>query len=91
MSNLYRIISKIQKELSCPVCGQHYEIAKIKVKGLVDHTVMIQTVCDNKHLTLFMTQYHANSENERPITNKDIFDLRQKLAKFEGNLETFWN
>lgn len=91
MSNLHEIIKKIQKDLYCPVCGKNYEIGEIRLRGLFNHTLIIQTICDSGHVTLFMTTYQKKEERVETITTDDVLDLVNVLEKFNGDFETQWN
>jgi len=87
--NLHQIIEQIQKDLSCPVCSRKYTIGEIRLRGLFDHTLIIQTVCVNGHMTLFMTTYQKK-ETLSPITSDDIIDLHKSLRRFDGDFEKQW-
>lgn len=87
--NLHQIIEQIQKDLSCPVCSRKYEIGEIRLRGLFDHTLIIQTVCVSGHMTLFMTTYRKKDKPEK-ITSDDIIDLHKVLRSFDGDFEKQW-
>lgn len=87
MDNLYKIIEQIQKDLHCPVCGKKFEVGEMKIRGIFNHTIIIQTVCDESHATLFMTKLQKNMQKSRPITSKEILTLRNKLKDFGGDFE----
>lgn len=90
MPNLHEIIAQIQKDLYCPVCGKNYEVGEIRLRGLFDHTLIIQTICDNGHVTLFMTTLHNKSQKKQPISTNDILDLHNSLANFNGDFLKLW-
>lgn len=90
MNNLHKIIEQIQKDLSCPACGKSFDIGEIRIRGLFDHTIIIQTICDNNHLTLFMTKIQDQITKNKPITTNEIIGLHQKLTKFDGDFEKLW-
>jgi len=87
--NLHEIIEQIQKDLTCPVCGRKYEIGEIRLRGLFDHTLIVQTVCVNHHLTLFMTTYRKQ-EKPQPIASDEILDLHRNLKNFDGDFKKLW-
>jgi len=90
MPNLAEIIQQIQRDLSCPVCGKNYEIGEIRLRGLFDHTLIVQTICPNSHLTLFMTAFHSRPKMS-PLSANDIIDLHHALEQFDGNFQRIWN
>lgn len=90
MSNLAEIIRQIQRDLSCPVCGKKYEIGEIRLKGLFDRTLVVQTVCANGHITLLMTRIKDSGKKE-PISTNDIIDLHNALEDFDGNFQKLWS
>lgn len=90
MPNLAEIIQQIQKDLNCPICGKKYEIGEIRLKGLFDHTLIVQTVCPNGHVTLFMTSFHPNPE-KKIISSNDVIDLHNALEHFNGDFQKLWN
>jgi hypothetical protein len=86
--NLYEIISKIQKDLTCPICKKNYEIGEIRLRALLDHTLIIQTICEENHIALILTNY-----NEKPhtkITNQEVETLHNKLINFDGDFSKIW-
>ena len=89
MSNIHEIIKKIQKDLYCPVCGKNYEIGEIRLRGLFDHTLVVQTICTNGHMTLFMTTYEKKSQ-PIAVNTDNVLDLHNLLAKFNGDFEKIW-
>lgn len=91
MPNLGEIIRQIQRDLSCPVCGKNYDIGEIKLRGLFDHTLIIQTICSSGHLTLFMTTIKEYRQKKTPITSDDLIELHQALENFDGNFQKLWN
>ena len=91
MPNLHEIIVQIQKDLYCPVCGKNYEIGEIRLRGLLDHTLIIQTICSSGHMTLFMTTFRAKKETPKPLSTNDVLDLTNALEDFDGDFQKVWN
>ena len=92
MPNLHEIIAQIKRELYCPVCGRSFEIGEIRLRGLFDHTLIIQTICAQGHMTLFMTTLKGEFQlKKQPISANDILDLRNQLARFDGDFQKIWN
>ena len=90
MPNLTEIIQQIQRDLSCPICGKNYEIGEIRLRGLFDHTLIIQTICSSGHITLFMTTIKKD-QKKIPISTNDIIDLYKSLEIFNGDFQTLWS
>ncbi|MBM2820517.1 MAG: hypothetical protein HW405_277 [Candidatus Berkelbacteria bacterium] len=90
MPNLHEIIAQIQRELYCPVCGKNYEIGEIRLRGLFDHTLIVQTMCDSGHVTLFMTTIKNVTREKHPLKTDDILDLQKSLENFNGDFQTIW-
>jgi len=90
MPNLHELIAQIQRDLYCPVCGKNYEIGEIRVKGLFDHTLIIQTICESGHITLFMTSFKAKAEKDHPLTTNDVLDMTNAIEKFDGDFTALW-
>lgn len=91
MSNLYKIVEQIQKDLYCPVCGKKFNVGEIRIKGIFNHTIIIQSICDEGHITLFMTKIHGNIKDNQPITKIDISNLHKELIDFDGDFEKQWS
>lgn len=89
MPSMLEIIRQIQRDLSCPVCGKNYEIDKIRLKGLFDHTLIIQTVCSNNHLTLFITTVKV--QKQKSISTNEVIDLHKDLENFNGDFKKVWS
>ena len=90
MRNLYQLFERIKNDLYCPVCGEKFSSTQIKLKGLFDKTLIIQTICDNNHLTVFITTCYEKNNSE-VITDNDIIDLHEELKNFNGDFTTTWN
>lgn len=90
MPNLHEIIAQIQRDLYCPVCGQDFEIGEIRLRGLLDHTLIVQTICTGGHITLFMTTIKQKVQEKLPISTNDILDLYKSLSNFNGNFQQLW-
>lgn len=90
MPNLHEIIAQIQKDLYCPVCGKNYEIGEIRLRGLFDHTLIVQTICDSGHVTLFMTTLKNKFQEKVPVSTNDILDLHNALENFDGDFQKIW-
>lgn len=90
MPNLTEVIQQIQRDLACPVCGKNYETGEIRLRGLFDHTLIVQTICANNHMTLFMTQVKEIIKKV-PISSNDIIDLHKTLEGFDGDFSKLWN
>ncbi len=90
MPNLHEIIAQIQRELYCPVCGKNYEIGEIRLRGLFDHTLIVQTMCVSGHVTLFMTTIKKTGAEKLPLGTNDILDLHKSLNEFDGDFQKLW-
>lgn len=90
MPNLAEIIQQIQRDLTCPICRKKYDIGEIRLKGLFDHTLIVQTICTNGHLTLFMTTIR-DQDVKPPVSTNDIIDLHESLERFDGNFQKLWS
>lgn len=86
MPNLHDIIQKIKNELHCPICGINYEHGEIKLRGLFNSTIILQTICQNNHSTVFMTSYQKPVEKS-PVNMDDVLDLHNTLKDYNGDLE----
>lgn len=89
MPNITEIIQQIQRDLSCPICGKNYEIGEIRLRGLFDHTLIVQTICPNDHITLFMTTVFEHQKKQLISTN-DIIELHNTLEHFDGDFQKIW-
>jgi len=90
MPNLYEIIQQIQKDLYCPVCGKNYKIGELRVRGLFDKTLIVQSVCINGHMTFFMTTLNKVKGEASPINTNDVLDLHNILTTFDGDFDSLW-
>lgn len=101
MPNIQEIIKQVQKDLSCPICGKKYELNKIKVRGVFENAFIIQTICEENHITLLIT-IDAKTKNEtnsikdknliesKPISINEVLDFENFLKTFDGNFENLW-
>lgn len=91
MPSIGEIIKQIQKDLCCPACGRKYEIGEIRLKGLFNQTLIVQTICTNGHMAIFMTNFKKERVEEKPISTNDIIALHQALEKFDGDFQKEWS
>jgi hypothetical protein len=90
MPNMQEIIKQLQQELRCPVCGNKFEMENIKIRGMIDKTVVVQAICRNSHPTLFITSFHEKPENQT-ITSDNLLDLHNALTDFDGDFIKLWS
>lgn len=88
MPDIGEILKRIQRELSCPVCGSKFEMSGIKVRGQIDPVTIVQTTCPDGHLTLFMTAFSKITKNA--IITDQILDLTNSLKDFNGDFAKIW-
>ncbi len=87
MNDLYEIISQIQKDLYCPVCGTTFDIGEIRIRGFFANLIIIQTICKKGHLTLFATNY---KKQKMALTENDVTAIHGKLSNFDGDFIKQW-
>ena len=94
MPNMPELLKQIQRDLACPVCGHKYNLSQIKVRGAFEQVLIIQTTCDEGHLTLFMTVFNeqdkVNKEIQKAITADEVLDIANSLDKFNGDFAKLW-
>ena len=90
MLNITEVIREIYKDLYCPVCGKKYRIGELKIRGVADRALAIQTSCSNGHNTLFMTTLKEVGYVTQPISANDCISIHQLLGKFNGDFKELW-
>lgn len=91
MPNMTEILKQIQRDLTCPVCGRKFELSQIKVRGVFEQILIIQTECNEGHFTLFVTAFSDHAKKIKPAINMDeVLDLSNNLKKFNGDFEKLW-
>ena len=95
MPNMPELLKQIQRDLACPICGRKFELSGIKIRGMFEQVLIVQTTCSEGHLTIFMTflQEQAKEDNTKvlpPLTIDEVLDLTNKLKKFNGDFEKIW-
>lgn len=88
MSDIREIIRQIHTEQACPICHSRYPLDQIRFRGTFGQTLVIQTVCKNGHITLFMTLVRLNQYKQ--VSANDVLDLSEKLNNFNGDFEKLW-
>lgn len=92
MPNIKELLKQIQRDMSCPVCGAKFQMKDIKVRGAFDHTLIIQTLCAEGHLTLFMTILRKQEKiPTKIITTDETLDFDNSLKNFNGDFEKLWH
>ena len=94
MPDMPELLKQIQRDLACPVCGRKFDLSQIKVRGVFEQVLIIQTTCGEGHLTLFMTVFNEQDkvikENKKEITTNEVLDLANNLDKFNGDFIKLW-
>ena len=88
------IINQVRSIINCPVCRNRFDIDRIKLFGVVDDKLVMQTFCAKDHppvnaiIVSNLTGSEISiSENGEQITADNVMDLKNKLKKFNGNFE----
>lgn len=98
MNGIEYVLLEAQRSLHCTVCGRHYSIDEIKLRGFLDNTYILQTICDNGHLplvtiSLFSVKGKSKfSPHYKPIVQEriiadDVLDAQKQINEFDGNFE----
>lgn len=92
MSSLQEILKQAQKDLYCPTCGRSFTLGEIHLRGLFNHTLLLQTVCTNGHspvIMMFVTPYYQSDEL-KSLDSDDILALHSTLKTFNGDFQKLW-
>jgi C4-type Zn-finger protein len=91
MPNIQEILKQIQRDMSCPICGSKFSMKDIKVRAAFDHTIIIETICAQGHLTMFMTVFRPNPVKPgKQINTNELLDLTNQINNFNGDFEKLW-
>ena len=88
------ILNQVRSIILCPVCHSRFDIDKIKLFGVIDDKLVMQTLCFKGHppvnaiIVSNLTGTEVSiTEKGGQITADNILDLKNKLKKFNGNFE----
>lgn len=92
------ILNQIRSIIICPVCHRRFDIDKIKLFGVVDDKLVMQTFCAKSHTpinaiivsNLIGSEISTVHQSEQ-ISANNVLDLKNKLKKFNGNFEKIFN
>ena len=92
MNSLPEIIAAAQKDLYCPTCGRSFNLNEIHIRGMFDHTVLLQTLCANGHVPVIMIFVASVSSKQKiaPINSDDVIKAHSALKEFDGNFVSLW-
>lgn len=90
MPNISEILKQIERDMSCPICSGKFALKDIKVRGVFDHMVIIQTICAEGHLTLIMTIFKGQVGSTKTIATNEVLDFNNSLNNFNGDFEKLW-
>jgi hypothetical protein len=93
MNSLQEILQQAQRDLYCPTCGRNFSLSEIRLRGLFNHTLLLQTVCTNGHspvIMIFVANYNQ-SEQLKPITTDDVLATHVALKNFKGDFKSLWS
>lgn len=92
MNPIGEIIQKAQKDLYCPSCGRSFSFDEIKLRGLYNKTILLQTICTNEHtpiIMIFVASY-KNLNNIHIIDADDIIKAHKTFKQFDGDFQSIW-
>lgn len=92
MNNYNDILEYIRRQFHCPACGKKYEFTDIKIRGSVSSALVVQTVCENGHMTMFVSSLKKleTDMNKKPIITDEVIDLHNSLKNFNGDFSNVW-
>lgn len=93
MSSLQEIIKQAQKDLFCPTCGRSFNLSEIRLRGIFNHSLVLQTVCTNGHspvIMIFVTAYYKDNIELNPISFDDVISENDQMANFKGDFQSLW-
>lgn len=61
--NYKEILKQAQQILYCTTCGRTYQLEEIRLRGFLEDTVILQTICSNHHAPV-VTFYLTNSTGQ---------------------------
>lgn len=92
MNPIQEIIQQAQKDLYCPSCGRSFRLNEIRLRGLYNNTILLQTVCANEHtpiIMIFVASY-KNANNFHIIDADDILKAHKTFKNFNGDFQAIW-
>ncbi|MDO8513900.1 MAG: hypothetical protein Q7S37_05350 [bacterium] len=92
MNPIQEIIQQAQRDLYCPTCGRTFSLNEIKLRGLYDHTILLQTACANQHtpvIMIFVASY-KNINNIHVLDTDDILKAHKAFKIFDGDFQAIW-
>jgi hypothetical protein len=105
--NYKEILKQAQQILYCTTCGRTYQLDEIRLRGFLDNTMILQTVCSNHHapvVTFYLTDANQGIRRgpvqlskqvihapESKVTKDDVLNLHESLKEFDGNFRNLWN
>lgn len=92
MNSLPEIIRAAQKDLYCPTCGRNFTLGEIRVRGMFEHTVLLQTLCANGHVPIIMIFVASINAKQyiRPIKSDDVLKAHVAIKDFDGDFIALW-
>lgn len=80
--NYKEILKQAQQILYCTTCGRTYQLDEIRLRGFLDETLILQTICSNHHapvVTFYLTNSTPGAKSEKPMVLPER--VGQPLAK----------
>lgn len=92
MNPITEIIQQAQKNLYCPTCGRSFSLNEIRLRGMYNHTILLQAICANDHnpvIMIFIASY-KNINNIHVINTNDILKAHKTFKVFNGDFQAIW-
>lgn len=68
--NYKEILKQAQQILYCTTCGRTYQLDEIRLRGFLDDTMILQTICSNHHapvVTFYLTNSVPGAKPEKTV------------------------
>jgi len=84
--NYKEILKQAQQILYCTTCGRTYQLDEIRLRGFLDDTLILQTICSNHHapvVTFYLTNSTPGVKADKPTVLAEPVQKRepQKVTK----------
>ena len=84
--NYKEVLKQAQQILYCTTCGRTYQLDEIRLRGFLDDTMILQTICSNHHapvVTFYLTNAVPGAKPEKATETREEVEkpVSRKLSK----------
>lgn len=93
--NIQKILSLIEKSITCPVCKRKFTQSEIQIKSIYNNIIILNVECSKNHSPI-NTFHVIIASNEKQKTEKSFLQknnlktIYKQIDNYNGDFKSLW-